>query len=167
MIIRSETLYDSFISNNYIPRRDKLQPYKTSYTSYSLNIRKVLCTWLITRLPHFNPIMPALCWHNKTTYYAQSNASILCLSLVLVMSAKTTDSLLICVPDLDQEDTRALPRTLCSHCSVVAMLLQSCCYDLTTLSYTALEHAQSHQHMPVEWVWSINHRHTEQKMHDL
>ena len=29
----------------------------------------------------FNPIMPALCWHNKTTYYAQSNASTLCLSL--------------------------------------------------------------------------------------
>ena len=26
--------------------------------------------------------MPALCWHNKTTYYAQSNASILCLSLI-------------------------------------------------------------------------------------
>ncbi len=34
---------------------------------------------------HFNPIMPALCWHNKTTYYAQSNARILCLSLVVGM----------------------------------------------------------------------------------
>ena len=27
--------------------------------------------------------MPALCRHNKTTYYAQSNASILCLSLAI------------------------------------------------------------------------------------
>ena len=34
---------------------------------------------------------------------------------------------------------------------------------LTTLSYAELEHAQSHQHMPVEWVWSINHRHADRK----
>ena len=36
-------------------------------------------------------------------------------------------------------------------------------YDLTTLSNTKLEHAQSHQHLPVEWpwVWSINHGHGE------
>ena len=33
---------------------------------------------------YFNPIMPAQCRHNKTTYYAQSNASILCLSLLLL-----------------------------------------------------------------------------------
>ena len=39
-------------------------------------------------------------------------------------------------------------------------------YDLMTLSYTELEHVQSHQYMPVEWVWSINHRHAEQKTHD-
>ena len=38
---------------------------------------------------------------------------------------------------------------------------------LMTLSYTELEHAQLHQHMPVEWVWSINHRYDEQKLHDL
>ena len=31
----------------------------------------------------------------------------------------------------------------------------------------ALEHAQSHQHMPVVWVWLINHRYAEQKMHDF
>ena len=39
--------------------------------------------WSTTWLPYsiINPIMPALCWHTKTTYYAQSNASILCLSL--------------------------------------------------------------------------------------
>ena len=29
------------------------------------------------------------------------------------------------------------------------------------------EHAQSHQHLPVEWVWSIKHRYAEQKIHDL
>ena len=33
----------------------------------------------------FDPIMPALCWHNKNTYYAQSNASILCLSLDITL----------------------------------------------------------------------------------
>ena len=38
-----------------------------------------------------------------------------------------------------------------------------------TLSNIVLEHAQSHPHtiMLKEWVWSINHRHAEQKMHDL
>ena len=45
------------------------------------------------------------------------------------------------------------------HCSVVL-----CCYDLTTLSYTDVEHVQLHQHTPVE---SINYRHAEEKMHDL
>ena len=39
---------------------------------------------------YFIPIMPALCWHNKTTHYAQSNASILCLSLVLSVQYKYT-----------------------------------------------------------------------------
>jgi hypothetical protein len=34
---------------------------------------------------YFSPIMPALCWHNKTTYYAHSNASIL---YVLVSSSQ-------------------------------------------------------------------------------
>ena len=38
------------------------------------HVNHLITLWL-------NPIMPALCWHNKTTYYAQSNASILCLSL--------------------------------------------------------------------------------------
>ena len=47
---------------------------------------------------------------------------------------------------------------------VIACMVRS---DLTTLSYAELEHVQSHQYMPVEWVWSINHRHAEQKMHDL
>ena len=42
-------------------------------------------------------------------------------------------------------------------------------YDLTTLSNIVLEHAQSQQHtsMLTEWVWSVNHRHTEQRMQDL
>ena len=40
-------------------------------------------------------------------------------------------------------------------------------HDVTTLSNTMLEHAQSHPHALNEWVWSINHRHAEQKMHDL
>ena len=41
--------------------------------------------------------------------------------------------------------------------------------DVMTLSNTVLEHAQSHPHtiMLKEWVWLINHRHAEQKMHDL
>ena len=55
-----------------------------------------------------------------------------------------------------------IPCALCSQRSI-ATLLQSCCYDLTTLFNTELEHAQSHQHTPVEWVWWINHRHAEQK----
>ena len=28
------------------------------------------------------PFLPVLCWHTKTAYYAQSNANILCLSLL-------------------------------------------------------------------------------------
>ena len=60
-----------------------------------------------------------------------------------------------------------IPRALCSHCSVVLYCELELFYDLTTLSNTALEHAQSHQHKLVEWVWSINHRHAEQKMHNL
>ena len=45
--------------------------------------------YILSRLPdcliiNFNPIMPALCRHIKTTYYTQNNGSIrvLCLSLV-------------------------------------------------------------------------------------
>ena len=38
------------------------------------------CSWLLDYLM-FKPIMPALCWHTKNAYYAQSNTSILCLSL--------------------------------------------------------------------------------------
>ena len=39
------------------------------------------CSWLLDYLM-FKPIMPALCWHTKNAYYAQSNASILCSSLI-------------------------------------------------------------------------------------
>ena len=66
-------------------RTDKLQLHYTRLYC-SLNARKAPCTWvnnLITS--YFIPIMTctASCWYNKTTYYAQSNASILCLSLVV------------------------------------------------------------------------------------
>ena len=61
-----------------------------------------------------------------------------------------------------------IPRVLCSHSSVVLQhSTAELFYDLTTLSNTELEHAQSYQHLLVEWVWSINHRHAEQKRHDL
>ena len=52
-----------------------------------------------------------------------------------------------------------VPRTLCSHCSIV--LQQSCSYDLMTLSYTELKYAQSYQYLPVEWMWWTSHRHAE------
>ena len=44
-------------------------------------------------------------------------------------------------------------------------VVRSCFHDVTTLSNSVLEHAQSHQHtiMLKEWVWSVNHRHAEQK----
>ena len=64
-------------------RTDKLQlHYMRLYCS--LNARKAPCT-LVDNLitSYFNPIMPASCWHNKPPIsYAQSNTSILCLSLV-------------------------------------------------------------------------------------
>ena len=65
-----------------------------------------------------------------------------------------------------------LPHALCSHCSCT--VVQYCntlrqFYDLMTLSNIELELAQSPQHTIVlkEWVWLINHRHAEQKMHNL
>ena len=50
--------------------------------------------------------------------------------------------------------------TLCAHSHCSNTQLQSYCYDLMTLSYTELEHAQSHRHMPKEWAWLINHIYT-------
>ena len=42
------------------------------------------CSWLLDYLM-FKNVMPALCWHTETAYYAQSNASILCLSLIITV----------------------------------------------------------------------------------
>ena len=74
-------LYDSF-SYKFLYAQDR--PY-TWYARWILQKHHVLvstvryCSWLLDSLL-FKPIMPALCWLTKTAYYAQSNASILCLS---------------------------------------------------------------------------------------
>ena len=81
------TLYDSF---NYTFLCSGQTTYYYTRLDCSLNVRKVSCTvqycsWFLDYLM-FKPIMPALCWHTETAYYAQSNASILCLSLLLTRS---------------------------------------------------------------------------------
>ena len=63
-----------------------------------------------------------------------------------------------------------IPSVLCSHYSVVLQHSAALLFcNLMTLSNTELEHAQLHQLtiMLKEWVWSINHGHAEQKMHDF
>ena len=40
-------------------------------------------------------------------------------------------------------------------------------HDLATLTYVEVEHMQSSHIRHMEWVRSVNHRHAEQKMHDL
>ena len=92
--------------------------------------------------------------------------SIDCICIVLLHNIVNTISLILIKGDTNNLEYRIFHTmsficALDSHCTVAELF-----YDLTTLSNTELEHAQSHQHAK-RWVWSINHRHVEQEMHDL
>ena len=89
--------------------------------------------------------------------------SIDCMCIVLLHIVNTI-SLILIKGDTNNLEYRIFHTFICpldSHCTAAEVF-----YDLTTLSNTELEHAQSHQHAK-RWVWSITHRHIEQKMHDL